>query len=276
MATQLDFEKPKERTSYLSVKTAASDVVNFSVVLPIHNEADLLPLSLPSVYKLMPSEIILIFDNCIDESEEVAKKIIRKYDPLYRITVCIGGIPKEIEHKFRLSYLMRLGMDSSRYDVVLVTAADIMLDPEIRNLMNQITQFPFMSFEHVDFPVNWRNLIKSGLRFIPLWKAERLSGIYAVDLTVRAECEDPEKVKSIEQGEDTLMQQSIGTKYPTKFFHTHNIHLRPKEDPARHYRRGLYYWKTAKRGFFKTVLSAVVSGRHNLIKGYIHARFGGK
>jgi len=250
--------------------------MNFSVVMPIHNEADLLPLSLPSVYKIMPSEVILIFDNCIDDSEEVAKKIIRKYDPQCRITVCINGIPKEIEHKFRLSYLMRLGMESAGHGVVLVTAADVMLDPEIRNLMSQITHFPFMSFEYVDFPVNWRTLIKSGLGFIPLWKDDKLSGIYAVDLNKRAECEDPEKVKSVEQGEDTLMQQCIRTKYPTKFFHAHNIHLRPKEDTSRHYRRGLYYWKTAKRGFVKTVLSAVISGRHNLIKGYIHARFGGK
>jgi glycosyltransferase involved in cell wall biosynthesis len=276
MTTQLELEKPKQKTSYLSVKPAVSDAVNFSVVMPIHNEADLLPLSLPSVYRIMPSEVILIFDNCIDESEEVAKKIIRKYDPLHRITICISDIPKEIEHKFRLSYLMRLGMDSSSYDVVLVTAADIMLDPEIRNLMEQIKHFPFLSFEHVDFPVNWRTLIKRGLRFVPLWKSDRLSGIYAVDLNVRVECEDPEKVKSVEQGEDTLMQQSIGAKYPTKFFHVNNIHLRPKEDSARHYRRGKYYWKTARRGFFKTVLSAVMSGRHNLIKGYIHARFGGK
>ncbi|PVX24558.1 MAG: hypothetical protein CW691_07255, partial [Candidatus Bathyarchaeum sp.] len=154
--------------------------------------------------------------------------------------------------------------------------ADIILDPKIHGLLNQITQFPFISFEHFDFPVNWRTLIKRGLRFLPLWTTDKLSGIYAVDLKVRAECEDPEKIKTIEQGEDTFMQQCIKAKYPTKFFHVKNIHLRPKEDPARHYRRGKYYWKTAKRGFAKTILSAVISCRYNLIKGYIHARFGGK
>jgi glycosyltransferase involved in cell wall biosynthesis len=274
MTTQLDFEKPVKRTSYVDAQNVVSDAVNFSVIMPIHNEADLLPLSLPSVYRLMPSEVILIFDNCTDKSEEVAQRIIRKYDSLHRITVCISGVQKEIEHKFRIAYLKRLGMDTACYNVALIADADIILDPEIRNLMKQIKQFPFMSFEHIDFPVNWRTLIKRCLRFIPLWKADKLSGIYAVDLRARAECEDPEKVKSIEQGEDTLMQQCIKTKYPTKFFHVNNIHLRPKEDTARHYRRGRYYWKTTKRGFFKTILSAVISGRHNLIKGYIHARFG--
>lgn len=274
MATQLDFEKHEE--SYLSTKTAVSDVTKFSVVMPVHNEAEMLPYSLPSVYKIAPSEVILIFDNCSDESEEIAEKIIEKYDPQWRITHCIYDVPKEIEHKFRLSYLMRRGMESSDCDVVLVTAADTILDPEIGKYMNQITRFPFMSFERVDFPVNWRTAIKRGLGFLPLWNDDRLSGNYAVNLKVRDECEDHEKVKSIEQGEDTLMQQCIREKYPTKFFHSRSIHLRPKEDSARHYRRGLYYWKTAKRGFFKTVLSAVISCRFNLIRGYVHARFGGK
>lgn len=167
-------------------------------------------------------------------------------------------------------------MDSASYGVVLVTAADIILDSKIRKHMGEITRFPFMSFEYFDFPINWRTLIKSCLRFVPLWKEERLSGIYAVDLVARAECEDPKKVRVIDLAEDTLMQQCISSKYPIKFISTHNTHLRPKEDEDTHYRRGLAYWKTAKRGFFKTVLSGIVSGRPNLIKGYIHARIGGK
>ena len=249
-------------------------MMRFSVVMPIHNEADFLPFSLPSVYALMPSEIILIFDNCTDNSVTVVERIMRKYDPLCHITVCIDVVPKELEHKTRLSYLMRLGMERAFYYVVLVTAGDIILDPRISKWITQITQFPFMSFEYVDYPVNWRTLVKQGLRFLPLWADNRLSGIYAVDRRVRNECEDPEMLKSIELGEDTLLQQCIRTKYPTTFFNAKNIHLRPREDSALHYNRGLCYWKITRRGFLKTVLSAVVSGRFNLIKGYIHARFG--
>ena len=104
---------------------------------------------------------------------------------------------------------------------------------------------------------------------------ETLTCLYAVDLNIRNECEDSELIKSIFLGEDTFLQQSIKTKYPTKHCDINSFHLRPKENSELHYRRGLYYWKTAKRSFFKTVLSAIISGRLNLIKGYIHARFGG-
>jgi glycosyltransferase involved in cell wall biosynthesis len=276
MTTQLELEKPKQKTSYLSVKPAVSDTVNFSVVMPIHNEAKFLPFSLPSVYNICPSEVILLFDRCSDDSEAIAAEIISRFDPLYSKTICINDLPENTRHNFRVAFLKRLGMDLASCDVVLTVDADLILDPNIKLLIEDIIDYPFISFEHVDYPVNWRNLIKSGLRFFPLWKDDKLTGIYAVDLNVRAECEDPEKVRSIELGEDTLMQQSIKEKYPVKFFHTNTVHLRPKEDSARHYRRGRYYWKTAKRGFFKTVLSAIISGRYNLIKGYVHARFGGK
>ncbi len=242
--------------------------------MAIHNEMDMLPFSIPTVYQIRPSEVIFIFDNCTDNSEKIAEKIIKKYDPHHQITRCINDVPKKIEHKFRIAFLKRLGMDLASNNFVLVTDADNILDPKMNKLMGNIQQFPFISFERIDFPVNWRTLVKRLFRFLPLWTSDKLSGIYAVDQKVRLECEDPEKVKNIEQGEDTLMQQCIQTKYPTSFFYVNNIHLRPKEDSARHYRRGCYYWKTAKRGFVKTVLGSVISCRYNLIKGYIHARFG--
>lgn len=249
--------------------------LKFSVIMPIHNEEKFLPFSLPSVYKIMPSEIILIFDNCTDRSKEVAKKIMQKYDPSQLITKCVDDLPKITEYAFRVAYVKRLGMNLASYNTVLVVDADTILNSKIRECLSQIKHFPFISFGRTDYPINWRNQIKHILGFIPLWKNERLTGLYAVDLKIRNECEDSELIKSISLGEDTFLQQSIKTKYPTKHCDINSFHLRPKESSEIHYRRGLYYWKTAKRGFFKTVLSAIISGRLNLIKGYIHARFGG-
>lgn len=51
----------------------------FTVVMPVHNEEKFLPLSLPSIYNLKPSEVILIFDRCTDKSLEVAKKLSTKH-----------------------------------------------------------------------------------------------------------------------------------------------------------------------------------------------------
>ena len=51
---------------------------DFSVVMPIHNESELLKLSLPSVFRLDPAETILIFDNCTDDSYNVAVEIAKR------------------------------------------------------------------------------------------------------------------------------------------------------------------------------------------------------
>jgi glycosyltransferase involved in cell wall biosynthesis len=248
--------------------------LKFTVIMPIHNEEKYLPFSLPSVYKIMPAEVILIFDNCTDNSKEVAKRIVQKYDSNQLITKYVDNLPQVTEYAFKVAYVKRLGMSLASYNTVLVVDADTVLNPEIREYLSQIKHFPFISFGRIDYPINWRNQIKNILDFIPLWKNERLTGLYAVDLKIKNECEDSELIKSISIGEDTFLQQSIRTKYPIKHYDIKSFHLRPKENSELHYTRGLYYWKTAKRGFLKTVLSAIISGRLNLIKGYIHARYG--
>ena len=53
-------------------------ISDFSVVMPIHNESELLKLSLPAVYRLDPAETILIFDDCTDDSYDVAVDIARR------------------------------------------------------------------------------------------------------------------------------------------------------------------------------------------------------
>ena len=49
--------------------------MKFSVIVPIHNEEEFLPYSLPSVYALNPEEVLLLFDRCSDKSANVASKI---------------------------------------------------------------------------------------------------------------------------------------------------------------------------------------------------------
>lgn len=94
-------------------------------------------------------------------------------------------------------YVKRLGMNLAAYTIILVVDADTILNPGIRECLTQIERFPFISFGRIDYPINWRNQIKQILGFIPLWKNKRLTGLYAVDLKKRNECEDSELIKSI-------------------------------------------------------------------------------
>ena len=133
-----------------------------------------------------------------------------------------------------------------------------------------------VSFSYVDYPVNPRNILKRLMtKVLPMIGGERwLSGVHTYYIDTMFECEDVADLKQIEGAQDTHLHKAIQTKHPTKYVNTKTIHLRPKESGARHYFRGRLYWRSAKRGFFITLLSALSMWRLSLIKGYIHERFG--
>jgi glycosyltransferase involved in cell wall biosynthesis len=250
--------------------------MDFSVVIPVHNESKFLPYSLPSVYNLNPSEVILIFDRCTDSSIEVASKIVKHYDPTLKITKFIYNIPDEENNfTFRVAFIKYYAISIVSYDTVLMSDADIILNPEIKNQIKQIEKFPFLCFAYFDFPVNWRNVLSKLINKIPLWQDEKLTGIYAFSVKVQKECEDIEDLKQITLGEDTHLQNSIKKKYPVKHFTSTSIHLRPRENSILYYQKGIHYWTITQRSLIKTTFQAIIFFRLNLLKGYIHARYGG-
>jgi len=42
-----------------------------SVVLPVHNEAEMLKITLPSIQQLHLDEVVIVFDRCTDNSEKI-------------------------------------------------------------------------------------------------------------------------------------------------------------------------------------------------------------
>ena len=241
--------------------------------MPVHNEEKFLPLSLPSIYNLKPSEVILIFDRCTDKSLEVAKKFSFSHH-FHGKTKFVEVTEKSFEWKFRFSYLRCLGIDMASNDINLITGADLILDSNIANHISRIKFFPFISFSYIDIPVNFTNLIQRLFSHLPLFKRDKLAGIYIVNRKVMYECEDREKLKQLDAAQDTFLHRSIQKRYPTDYVITDSIHLRPNNSAKRHYLQGRLYWKNGHRGFLKTALGAIITFRFSLLKGYIYERFG--
>lgn len=243
---------------------------------PIHNEQNYLPLSLPSIFGLNPNEVILFFDRCTDNSYEVAKKITKDFNYLSKtrfimIHDAVDGFT------MRFAYMRWSACLYSRTDLMFVTAADLILDSSIPHFFNYLKgDVKMLNFSYVDFPINPRNQLKRLMtKVFPMIGGERwLSGVHLFQKSVMFECEDLEELKKLSGAQDTHLHKAIITKYHTKYFNTDTKHLRPKESAQRHYFRGRLYWRSAKRGFFITLLSALSMFRLNLIKGYIHERFG--
>lgn len=246
---------------------------SFSVVMPIHNEARLLPYSLPSVFGLNPDEVILIFDRCTDGSISLSKKITAYYNALRRTKVIEAS--ENCDWKCRIAYLRRLGYKIAKNDIILTTDADIILDSQITDHILSINGIMLVVFERIDYPLTYQNIIIRLLQRLPSSTLYRkFTGIYVFSKRAWLETEDLDEVKNIERAEDTHLQLAISKKYPTKFVLTKTYHLRPKETSKEHYRRGKLYWQVAHRPMWLTILSAVILLRPSQIRGYIHERFG--
>jgi len=240
--------------------------------MSIHNDERFLACSLPSILRLQPTELILVFDRCTDQSLAVAKELTAGASVRTRFV----EVTEENAWKSRFSFLRCLGVDLAAYDIVLKTDADVILDGKIREHLHRILKCPFVSFNYVEFPVNVQNVMQRLFAHLPApFKGDKLAGVYVVNRQAMYECEDREELKELVAGEDTFLHYSIKQKYPTEFVITKSVHLRPRRSKARHYLKGQIYWTSGHRGFWKMAVVAVLTLRFSTIVGYIRERFGG-
>jgi len=239
--------------------------------MPIHNEEKFLYYSLPSIYRLKPDEVILIFDRCTDNSLKVAKKIARCFNYLDKTKFIELNEPSS-EWKFRVAFLRRYGFKLAKNDVILNTDADTILDPKIREHIKKINKnnVALVSFGRKTFPTTFQDFIT---RIISTINPKiGFTGIYAFSKKAWLETENQEKVKKIVRAEDTHLRESISKKYRVIFIKTKSIHLRPEESKKRRFIKGYVYWAVKRNPLWKAILHSIIYLRPQTFAGYIYAR----
>lgn len=245
--------------------------MRFSVVMPIHNEEKKLPFSLPSVFRLKPDEVILIFDRCNDNSQEIAKKLTSHFNYESRTKLIEMDEPTPEWH-YRVAYLMRYGYKKSTNDIILTTAADIILDKKIKYYLNNIRKnnIKFVSFGLKHYPLNIQYFIR---RLICLFFPRKgFSGVFFFSKSAWLETEKEESVKKVLKAQDTHLFLSIKKKYDTEHIWTDSIHLRAREDPSDHYWRGIAFYHVANKSLGEVIVSSLIYLRPMMILGYLHAK----
>jgi glycosyltransferase involved in cell wall biosynthesis len=250
---------------------------NFTVIMPIHNEELFLPLSLPSVFELIPSEVILFFDRCIDDSIEVARKIAKSHNMLEK-TQFVEVYDDIDGFNMRFAFMRWLGCKYARNNIILITASDLILDQKISNYLNILGKdgVALISFLHKDYPIDFRNLLKRLLvrtKIRGLGQERWLGPIMMFNKNIAFKLENIDSLKKLDSAEDTHLHQAITSRYRSLCVASDTIHLRPRFG-SRDYLRGQLYWRVAHRGFVIVFLNCLFMFRLNLIKGYIHERYG--
>jgi glycosyltransferase involved in cell wall biosynthesis len=262
---------------------------DFSVVMPIHNEAKLLKFSLPSVLRLDPTETILLFDNCTDDSYNVAVQITKRMNYFEKTVFKIVTAQEGSGFSFRPTFLRRMGYLMAKYNKVLKTDADLILDFKIKNYIPILgnDDVRIINFEYLDFPISYRHMIKRFLEKmkIPLPQSERWLGgnvLFCLEDWKKAFSERQKDqnrridLSKVARGEDTLFHKLLisGQKHKSIIVLTNTLHLRPVESTTRHYLRGQISWNVAQRSFLIVLVQAIIFNRLQMIKGYLDARRG--
>lgn len=196
--------------------------------MPIHNEEKYLPYSLPSVYKLDPDEVILLFDRCTDNSLRLSKKIARTMNSLQKTEFYEMNDPSP-DWKSRIAFLRNYAYNLVKNDVIITTDADMIIDSSIKNYLIKIgsNNVAMVSFGFLDHPYTFQTFSRRFISFISPFTG--FAGFYAFSKRAWLETEDLESEKRIPSAEDTHLRMSILKKYQIKHKNTKSMHLRPIE-----------------------------------------------
>jgi glycosyltransferase involved in cell wall biosynthesis len=242
----------------------------FSVVVPVHNEERFLFYSLPSIYRLEPDEVILLFDRCTDKSLNVAEKLAKRFEYAYRTRFIELNKPSP-EWAFRVAFLRWHGFKEAKNDIILNTDADVILDEKIKTYLPQVgkNNVALISFGRKSYPPAPRLLIA---RLITNFSLKAFAGTFAFSRRALFETIDENTFRRIVSAEDTYIYLSISKKYKTMFIQTNTIHLREKESAEKQFVRGIAYWEVGHNPLWKATLHSIVYFRPLLLAGYFHAR----
>ena len=250
--------------------------MDFTVVMPIHNEERFLPYSLPSVYRISPNEVILIFDRCTDQSIQTARKIaslLRSTD----ITKFVE-LSDPVDWNWRLAYLIAFGIEAAGNQVILITDADYILNEKVKAGLVQLGQgLGIISFGRREYPPTFQNLtdqLLAKLHHLGLSiPVELFSGSFAVLKKAYDETVDINDFKKVPRSLDTFIYDTIVKKYRSAFVEARGLHLRPRESSKRHFIRGIDKYRLQHHPLWKVILHSLFYLRPLVLAGYLKARF---
>jgi len=243
----------------------------FSIVCPIKDEADLIPITLPSFYSVNPYEVLL----CLDKPapEEVIKAIhkVARICGAERITRIIE-VERRDDFAFHQAWVRRCGFSKTKCDIILTTDIDIILNPKIRNYLHLIDdEVKLVSFSKFPYPIDFRKCTAWLVQKV--YYHNSFTGLYAFSKKAWLETEDEESLKKIPRGEDTHLHEYLTKKYKAKFIAgIKNIVLRPKESSRYQFLMGWNRWKIRKTSVPRILLSTFLYFRPFLLAGYLKAR----
>lgn len=267
--------------------------MQFSLVVPVGNEAELLRRALPSWYRCGASEIVLCFDKpspkrCIAIAEYVASKNRNVATRLLEVTYNPSFL-------FHQAWVRRCGFRTATYDVIVTCDVDDILTRNVQKAASLVGSngVGLASCSKFYYPIGLRRLWRAiGVQLIRLQKRikqggrlrhDLFTGVYAFYRPFWLETErgieklpNPknEVAGAVTMGEDTHLRNSMVRKYKAVYLSDiGSICLRDQheDDPHVQFQTGMWLMERGRR-FRQVLLSSILLYRFRYLKGFLYER----
>jgi hypothetical protein len=187
-------------------------VTEFSLVCPVYKEIDLIPRSLPSFYKVNPSEVILCFDDPVPSKEtyELCQKISRHYNQIPTEFVLVKRNP---EYKLHQAWVRRTGFRKAKYDRILTVDTDLVINKKVLKAVELVGKDNIglvscsKEYPHKGIQRMWLMITQ---KIVNLVYPVQFTGLYALWKPYWLDSEE-EGVKRLEDMKQTLASSDIQT-----------------------------------------------------------------
>lgn len=151
---------------------SADSLKDFSIVLPLHDEEEILPYTFPRLLALGAKELVVVLDRCTDRTPELVQRIWDvTAEPKSKLVVVLNTTRTDAPN--HVNYLYHRGIEKATASFVLLVQADILMDPRIGDWMPEIAEGKMASFEDVGHPHDtpYNSVVTRLLRMFPRFGA---------------------------------------------------------------------------------------------------------
>ena len=180
--------------------------MNFSIVVPVKDEVDLIPRTLPSYYAVNPGEVIVCTDKPTPrEVRQVIQKLAVACDA--RDITRIVEVERDPEWNFHQAHVRRTGFKKAKYDRILTVDIDLAINRNVLKALKLVgkNNVGLVSCTILRYPKSLADLWRVGtitfLRKIvhgmlaPFTEITMFTGLYALWKPYWLDSEPEEKIK---------------------------------------------------------------------------------
>ena len=276
----------------------------FSVVLPVKNEVEMLRLSLPSSFALEPAEVVIALDDGHEDLEHEAQKLAEKHR--YNGLLNIIHVPRNPNWLFHQAWVRRTAFLMARYDKIFTFDVDGILTPNVLKGYGivGIDNVAFVTFDKFLYRAKFIHALRTFLwmirrkiaflrRKLTVNPTNIFIGIYWLWRPYYLDLVKEEEISNILNGEDTFIQVKLAKQHKYKHIHVYEpgakmLRGENESNFNRQYELGLWLGAREKYltqhislplrpikkllSFVFVLLQMVTKGYPHIMKGYAAGR----